>query len=62
MPQFNPFTCRDSDKGKTGMGQTDGSTGYGAGEMTERKSVTEGLGSAMSSIWLRDVQRSRIVL
>lgn len=28
--------------------------GYGWGEMTERMRVTEGLGSAMLSFWLRD--------
>lgn len=31
------------------------SMGYGEGEMTERMRVTEGLVSAMLSIWLRDV-------
>lgn len=31
---------------------------HGAGEMAERMKVTEGLGSAMLGIWLRDVQCS----
>lgn len=50
--------CRDGDKRKTGTGRTNRKRGGRVGwdrVTTARIRVTEGLGSAMLSIWLRDV-------